>query len=947
MKACPKCNVVGKHHPTCPTLTSRPVENKDYSLKAYREFLKRKCVIAPDYGVPIEPGDVHPFLKPHQRAVVEWAVRGGRRAIFASFGLGKSIIQMETLRLTLKHAGGIGLIVAPLGVKQEFVRDGGKIGIDVRFVRTTAEALNDAAQYQLDLVANPDIRQRLYITNYESVRDGKLDPRKFTVTTLDEAAVLRSFGGTKTFREFMRLFDSVPYRFVATATPDPNEYIELLAYSAYLGILDVGEGKTRFFKRDSTKADKLTLHAHKTREWWFWVASWALFLNKPSDLGEGYSDVGYDLPPMKVIFHELPVEHKDVTPERDGQGRLYREAMHGAVDAAREKRDTLGSRVEKAAAIMAEQPDEHWVIWHDLEDERRAIEKTIPGVVTVYGAQRSSAASLAELEQSLIDFSEGRLKALAAKLQMFSTGQNWQYHCARAIFCGVGYKFADFVQGVHRIFRFLQPREIEIHIIYAASEKRILDSLLEKWERYKAQTAEMSRILQEYGLSKSAMANVLMRAVGCERAVTAGESYTLVNNDAVEDIHADSPTAMASNSAGLILTSIPFATQYEYTPNIMDFGHSESNEMFWEQMDYLIPQLLRVLKPGRLACIHVKDRIIPGGINGLGFQTVYPFHLDAIVNFTKHGFAYLGMKTIVTDVVRENNQTYRLGWTEQCKDGTKMGVGMPEYMLIFRKPPTDSSNAYADQPVRKSKKDYKKNRTIEHAPGVVELLPDAWEKQNPETGAWEPMDTPGDFFPYSRARWQVDAHGFERSNGNRHLTPEEFDGISHATIFQLFRKHSLSTVYDFEEHVALGEALEKKGILPVTFMLLQPASWHPDVWTDITRMRTLNGAQSAKGKEMHLCPMAFDLADRVIEQCSEVGDLVIDPFGGLGTVPLQAIKKRRRGWSSELNPAYWTDSAFYCKAAEEKMSTPTLLDLAEVETGPEVEMEAVGTLVVD
>lgn len=895
-EVCPSCKVHRGHKQNCPRQHGRQAQ-RDLSLEAYRRFLRDKAVSSPDLGIPIEAGEINAWLKPHAKAAVHWAVRGGRRALFESFGLAKTSQQLEICQILTEKQGGRGLIVAPLGVRQEFARDAGSLGIDIRFVRSLKECEKTG----------------IYLTNYETVRDGKLDPGKFTVTSLDEASILRGFGGTKTFREFMRLFENVKYRFVATATPDPNEYIELLAYAAYLGIMDVSAAKTRFFKRDSTKADKLTIHPHKEREFWLWVSSWALFLDRPSDLGEAYSDEGYALPQFTVIRHEVKVEHTDVTPERDGQGRMFREAMHGVVDAAREKRDTLKERVAKAKEIIDAQPAEHFILWHDLESERHEIERTIPGVVSVYGAQRAN--KLDELEAAIMDFSEGRIKDLAAKPSMFGAGANFQYHCARAIFVGIGFKFNDFIQAVHRIYRFLQGRPVEIHLIYAESERRILEALLEKWERHKAQSATMSAIIREYGLSEAAIANALKRSMGCERAEASGESFRLVNNDCVEEIHEDSPTGYQSNSVDLILTSIPFSTQYEYSPSYNDFGHTDSNEHFWEQMDFAIPQLLRILKPGRVAAIHVKDRIVPGGITGLGFQTVYPFHCAAIERFVMHGFGYMGMKTIVTDVVRENNQTYRLGWTEQCKDGTKMGVGMPEYLLIFRKPPTDTTNSYADEPVVKQKKNYKTAETVEVSPGVFEILPDHWENPN----------------GYSRARWQVDAHGFERSNGNRPLSPADLDGLSHAQIFQRFKKYSLDHVYDFEQHVALGEALEQRGILPVTFMLLQPQSWHPDVWTDITRMRTLNGAQSAKGKEMHLCPMQFDIAARVIEQMSQPGETVFDPFGGLGTVAMSAVERGRKGVSVELSPAYWLDSLTYCKAAEQKRNTPTLFDLLEEE----------------
>jgi len=281
----------------------------------------------------------------------------------------------------------------------------------------------------------------------------------------------------------------------------------------------------------------------------------------------------------------------------------------------------------------------------------------------------------------------------------------------------------------------------------------------------------------------------------------------------------------------------------------------------------------------------------------------------------------MGMVSIVTDVVRENNQTYRLGWIEQCKDGSKMGVGMPEYLLIFRRPPSDSSRGYADLPVIKNKA------------------------------------------AYSRHRWQVDAHGFHRSSGNRLLTEDDIRGMPHERIFKLFRQHSLENVYDYEEHVRLGETLEVcahcghihlgiKGqdddegkvcgfencqcprydsALPKKFMLLQPQSWAPDVWTDITRMLSLNSAQAAAGREMHLCPMQFDLADRAIVQYTMEGETVLDPFAGLGTVPMRAVKLGRKGIGIELSPRYFADAVYYCEAAEKENAAPSLFTLIDLE----------------
>jgi len=870
----------------------------------YRAFLEAKVCLSVERGSPLDDTDVNPILKPHQRAIVRWMVQGERRACFAAFGLGKTLIGIEAVRVAAARAQRPGCIVHPLGVRQEFMRDAEMVNVPVKFIRESRQ------------IEHGDV---LYLTNYESVREGKIDPQLFGAVDLDEAAILRGFGGTKTFREFMATMagddrrdvsnrirsDGSRFRFVATACPSPNEYIELLAYAAFLDVMDVGQAKTRFFKRNSEKADKLTLHPHKEAEFWLWVASWALFVQKPSDIDPSFSDKGYDLPSLDVRWHEVPTNHAAAGAEKDGQNRLFRSASIGVQDAAREKRDSLDARVAKMLELRREDPDAHRLLWHDLEDERRAIEAAIPSAATVYGSQ-----DLEDREARVIEFSDGKIQELAGKPVMLGSGCNFQRHCSWAIFLGIGFKFADFIQAIHRLYRFLQTRQVRIDLIYTEAEREVRKSLERKWEQHNIMVGKMTQIIREYGLAHAASAAVLARSIGVQRVKVSGKAYSIINNDCVEELrtHAD-------NSVDLILTSIPFATQYEYSPSYNDFGHTDTNAHFWRQMDFLTPNLLRVLRPGRVAAIHVKDRICPGGVSGFGFQTVQPFSDECVAHFQKHGFAFLARKTIVTDVVRENNQTYRLGWTEQCKDGSRMGAGMPEYLLVFRKPPTDRSNGYADVPVVKAKKELAGN-VLTDADGFVESI------DNPQ---WINPDG------YSRAHWQFDAHGFMRSSGNRQLTPEELEGLPQDAIFQLFKKHSLENVYNFRHDVRIAESVDATGWLPSTFMLLQPQSWHPDVWTDITRMRTLNSSQAQRGAEMHLCPLQFDIVDRCIEQYTMKGETVLDPFAGLGTVPYCAVKLERRGIGVELNGRYFLDAATYCKGAEEGQSMPDFFTALELE----------------
>jgi hypothetical protein len=582
-----------------------------------------------------------------------------------------------------------------------------------------------------------------------------------------------------------------------------------------------------------------------------------------------------------------------------GQGRLLKADAIGIVDASREKRESLAVRVAKMTELLAEDPREHALLWHDLEDERRAIEAAVPGAVSVYGAQ-----PLDEREKAIIAFSDGEIQYLAAKPVLAGSGCNFQRHCARAIFLGIGFKFNDFVQAIHRIQRFLQTKPVRIDLIYSEAERSVRAALEGKWKRHAEMCARMSEIIRTYGLGLKGVGDGVARSLedgSAEQCAASKEriagcpAWIVYRNDTIIRT-----AGLDADSVGLVVTSIPFATQYEYTPSYNDLGHTDDTGHFFRQLDYLTPELLRVLMPGRMACIHVKDRVRPGGMEGVGFQTVDPFHAECITHYRRHGFFYMGMITIETDVVRENNQTYRLGWTEKCKDGSRMSVGMPEYVLLFRKAPTSSENGYADCPVIKAKEDY------------------------------------------TRARWQIDAHAKWRSSGNRLIAPEDLVGLPARDVYRRFRDHVRSSVYDHELHVGIAQALEDAKSLPPGFALLPPHAWHPDVWSDVARMRTLNGEQQAKGREMHLCPLQFDIVDRLIRGYSNQGELVYDPFGGLMTVPLRAVMLGRRGMGVELNPGYFEDGVRILRDADRDRATPNLFDLIGAAASAEGRRRAAG-----
>lgn len=862
-------------------------------LSDYNTFLRDKIKLAQRKGFDVPLADIHPGLKPHTRDIVKWALAGGQRAIFASFGLHKTSTNLEVMRQIGIHRPGIfRLIVLPLGVRQEFIREAAKRftgdqAVTVKFVRTDAE-MDDPAV--------------IYLTNYESVREGKINVARVGAVGLDEASVLRSYG-SKTYQEFLPLFEQVEFKFVYTATPSPNRFKELIHYAGFLGVMDTGQALTRFFQRDSEKAGNLTLYPHKEHEFWLWVASWAVFIQRPSDLG--HSDEGYDLPPIDVRYHEVPSDYDTAGAEKNGQGLLIPNVAMGLSAAAGEKRDSMAARVAKVGEILAAAPDDHFLIWHDLEDERHALQSALPGIVSVWGSQ-----NLDEREQRIADFCDGKIPILSTKPSIAGSGTNAQAHCHREIFTGIGFKFNDFIQSIHRVKRFGQTKPVIIDIIHTEVEREVLKTLLEKWSRHDEMQAKMGAIIRTYGLDQLSMQDSLARTIGVTRNQVTGTGFDVANNDCVLEA-----LERPDNSVGLIVTSVPFANHYEYTPSYNDFGHTQDNGHFWSQMDFLTPQLLRILQPGRLACIHVKDRINFGNVTGLGFPTTDLFHEEAAFHFRKHGFHKVGMVTVVTDVVRENNQTYRLGYSEVCKDGTKMGVGCSEYIIILRKAQTDLSRGYADEPVTKAK------------PMCAD-----------EAGQPVPFDrklTPIAGTGYSVARWQVDAHALWRSSGNRLLTAQELANYGPAKLAKLFTQLSMENIYDYEYHVAVGETLLANKALPADYLSLAPGSVDPMVWHDIVRMRTLNGEQTHRAVEKHVCPFQIDIVDRLINRYSNPGDVVYDPFCGLGTVPVRALKLGRRGAGSELNSAYFADQVHYLKAMERQLSIPTLFDFEAMDQAQE------------
>lgn len=825
----------------------------------YENFLKSKVVIAEDYG--FEPTYLPKILKPHQKDICSFAIKGGRRAIFASFGLGKTFMQLVNAVNVIQKTDMPYLIVAPLGVIGEFKRDNQKLrtGYPIEYITDT-----DSVEPQ---------KGTIYITNYERIRKGDIDPEKFGGVSFDEASAIRNLK-TKTANFVLNYFKKVKYRIVATATPTPNDYIEILNYADFLGVISRGHALTRFFKRNPTKAGDLTLMENKKDEFWQWVATWAVFINKPSDLG--YDDTGYDLPPIDFVATRLTRVDEKLAINKSGQTLLLRDATKSLVDVSRERKDSMEARLDYVLEAVEKLGKKHVIIWHDLESERHYLEKGLKGkdFRSVFGSQPNDLKS-----KNIIDFSEGKYQILITKSTIAGSGCNFQEYCHNSIYAGISYKFNDFIQSMHRTLRFGQKNRVRVEVVFTQFQDYVYDTLMRKWAQHKELQTSMIKIVREYGLNAELIKSTMERQL-FEKGdkVTIGNA-TLYNNDCVIVTK-----NLEDNSIDHICTSIPFGDHYEYSDNYNDFGHNHGNDMFFKQMDYLTPELLRVIKPGRVACIHVKDRIRYSYQNGTSFTTIEDFSGKTVQHFTKHGWYLIGKVTITTDVVAENNQTYRLGHSEKCKDGSKMGCGLPEYILMFRKKPTESNNAYADTPVVHTKEEY----------------------------------------PVSQ--WQLDAHAYWRSSGDGLIPLDLVNAKNMKVVAARWKKFCKEGLYDYEMHKRESAELDAEGKISRKYMTLPPHSNNDMVWTDVNRMKTLNANQVSKKKEKHICPLQFDIIERCIELFTNKDEIVFDPFGGLFSVPYKAIEMGRKAVSSELNAEYYADGLYYMNSINYELSVPTLFD---------------------
>jgi DNA modification methylase len=603
-------------------------------MQTYADFLNNKRIIAPTIGRDITADDVNPTLFAFQRDLVVWAVRKGRAALFADTGLGKTRMQVEWARLI----GERTLIVAPLSVARQTVKEAAKVGVDVRYVRT------------------PEAGAGIFITNYEMV--DHFDVSAYGAVVLDESSILKSLDG-KTRQRLTEMCADVPYRLCCTATPAPNDIAEIANHAEFLGVMRRVEMLASFFVHDE---DGWRLKKHAETAFYRWLASWAMSVRRPSDLG--YADDGYDLPPLTVS--PLWVA-SDYVPE----GQMFFTALKGIQDRTKVRKGTLAQRVEAAAALVNASYDT-WIVWCGLNGESDALAAAITGAVVVEGSM-----SAEEKAEKLEAFQDGAYRVLITKPKIAGFGLNFQ-HCAHMVFVGLSDSFEAYYQCIRRCYRFGQTRAVEARIVLSDAEEVIYHNVMQK--ELEAQTMSQKLIEQVQAYEREELHAAPPHATYTTNDA-AGDGWRVMLGDSAERIK-----DVDDDSVSLSVYSPPFASLYTYSNSERDLGNSRSVAEFFTHYDFIIREILRVTKPGRNTCVHVQQ--IAAMLERDGYIGIKDFRGDVIRAYERAGWIYHGEVCIDKDPQAQAIRTKAkaLMFVQLHKDSAWSRPALADYILLFRKP---------------------------------------------------------------------------------------------------------------------------------------------------------------------------------------------------------------------------------------------------------------------
>lgn len=607
----------------------------------YSAFLQSKRIV--DVATGFHAEHLNPALFQWQKDVTCWALKRGRAALFEDCGLGKTPQQLEWARQVCEHTGGNVLILAPLAVSYQTKHEGDKFGIPVTVCKD---------QF--------DVKPGINVTNYEKLQH--FSPKEFSGVVLDESSILKSYTG-KIRTQIIESFNQTPFRLACTATPAPNDYMELGNHAEFLGVMSRVEMLATFFTHDGGETSKWRLKGHAETEFWKWLASWAVYIRKPSDLG--YSDDDFELPEKIETLHQIE--------GFAAEGYLFPMPAATLEEQRKVKRNSLASRVKACADLVNSKAFGYWVVWAELNDEADMLEKSIRGAVQIAGSDSAS-----EKEWKLIEFSRGQFRVLVTKASIAGFGMNWQ-HCNQMAFVGLSHSYEDLYQAVRRCWRFGQKNIVDIHLFMVDGEQAILENL----KRKEAEATKMAESLKEHvaELNRVNIKQLKRETDTYKTRIESEGNWALELGDSVEVLK-----NYADETFDFSIFSPPFASLYTYSNSERDMGNCTNYSTFAEHMQFLVKELFRVLKSGRLLSFHCMN--LPTTKQNHGFIGVQDFRGDLIRSFQKEGFIYHSEVCIWKDPVTTMQRTKSIGllYKQLRKDSNLSRQGIPDYLVTMRKP---------------------------------------------------------------------------------------------------------------------------------------------------------------------------------------------------------------------------------------------------------------------
>lgn len=603
---------------------------------SYDDFLKSKRLDFKHTGIAVKDADIHPLLFSFQRDLVKWSAQKGRAAIFADCGLGKTFMQLEWARLV----GGRVMIVAPLSVARQTVREAARVETRVHYTRSGGDLIDG-----------------INITNYEMIEH--FNPADFRAVVLDESSILKSLTG-KTRTKLIEMFAKTEYKLCCTATPAPNDIAEIANHAEFLGIMTRTDMLATFFVHDD---QGWRLKKHAVTPFYRWMASWGMSLRKPSDLG--YSDDGFVLPPLQI--HPVIVE-VDYRPE----GQLFWTGLKGITDRARVRRDTLKDRVAGAAVLIDGDKDQQWIAWVGLNDEGRELHKLIPDSVLIEGQQTPD-----EKAAAIEAFQDGKHRVMITKPKIAGFGMNLQ-NAARMVFVGLSDSYESYYQCIRRAWRFGQDQAVKAYIVLSSPEEAIFENV----KRKEAEAEEMAdNLISNVSEYEKGEIQGVEDTWEYETECAEGADYKIYLGDSVEKIN-----NVKDETVDLSIFSPPFLSLYTYTPTERDIGNSKNEKEFFGHFGYIIDGLLRATKPGRNCCVHVAQ--VPAMLVRDGYIGLKDFRGKTVEEFERRGWIFHGEVTIDKCPQAQAIRTHSKGlsFAQLKKDSSWLRPALADYILVFRKP---------------------------------------------------------------------------------------------------------------------------------------------------------------------------------------------------------------------------------------------------------------------